>query len=276
MAKQSKYMPYAQAKAAALDLQLTSRSAYQKWHRETKCEYLPLYPERAYASEWESWNTWLGTANVFRGDIDKPVRNMWDAVKWAQEYAADHNLSTMREWLDHFDANQGALPEDIPLRPDTRYVEWNQVGWPTWLGTSVRGKILAARHSTALLAVCGVRTLQTPGNYYAIVQAEHGSEELKQILVHNGLKPLRVYKITEGEKEIAMEIVLRYGDNRDGLWYVPRINDLLFDFDMTLMPWQGDLSAPAKPVDVRLEWSEGKTPTPFWAVNGGNKTGEWD
>lgn len=240
MAKQSKYPPYEQAKAMALDLQLNSRSAYQKWHRETQCEYLPRFPERVYVKAWESWNAWLGTANVWRGDANQaPIRNLWDAVKWAQEFAAGHDINTMREWLNFFDEKKQELPADIPLRPDTRYVEWDTVGWPTWLGTTVRGRIESSKHSTALLAICSHATLNLPGNYYAIIQAEHGEAELRAILDANPqLKTLRMYKMLAEDKEAVFGVVNAFGRQEDNNWYIPRLNDFVFELDMMLMPYK--------------------------------------
>lgn len=232
--RKSRYQPYAQARATALDLQLNSRSAYVKWHTETKCQYLPRYPERVY-KEWVSWNDWLGTANVFKGDRQKPVRPMWEAVKWSQEFAGVHNISTMSEWLAYWKEHEDELPADIPARPDTRYVEWSQIGWKGWLGTDVRGRLLAAKQSTGLFAICSHHNLRMPGNKYALIQAEKGEAEFLQILRSEpDLRTVRCYKIDNELKEKVLETINLYGRDEGDGWFIPNVNDVLFELDQIL------------------------------------------
>lgn len=248
MSRKSKYPPYEQAKKMALELHLNSRSDYIKWHTDTKCEYLPRYPERAYADKgWESWNEWLGTANVFLGNVQAPVRPFWEAVKWSQEHCLLHDLNTMNEWLSYWEEHKDELPSDIPLRPDQRYVEWQQLGWKGWLGTDVRGKLAAAKQSTALFAICSFHSLSKPGNVYAIVNAEKGEVELLSILARaRELVPVRVYKMINDEKETVMNLVNKFRrDNKDDVFiprddgrgiFIPDIGELLFELDMILTP----------------------------------------
>lgn len=236
--RKSKYPAYDQAKSLALDLQLNSRSQYIKWHTDSKCNYLPRYPERVYPNEWVSWNDWLGTANVFRGEKITPVRPFWDAVKWAQAHAALHELDTMKAWVDWCQDHVEELPKDIPSRPDTRYVEWEQAGWKTWLGTDIRGRLLAAKTSTALIAVCSFHNLRRPGNFYAIVQAEKGEAELKQILdASKDLRVVRVYAMPNDVKEEVFAVVNTLGRREDDGWFVPLIGNLLYELDLMLQVW---------------------------------------
>jgi hypothetical protein len=237
--RKSKYPPYSQARIQALELQLNSRSDYIKWHADTKCQYLPRYPERVYR-EWVSWNDWLGTANVFKGDVVKPVRAFWEAVKWAQEFASSHKIDTMADWLAYTREHEDEMPDDIPLRPDTRYTEWSQIGWKGWLGTDVRGRMAAAKANTALFAICSHHNLRMPGNKYALVQADQGEAQLVRILgEQRDLRMIRCYKMDADVKEQVVAIIGQYGrDDGDG-WFIPNVNNVVFELDQLLEVYRG-------------------------------------
>jgi hypothetical protein len=237
--RKSKYPPYSQARASALDLQLNSRADYIKWHKDTKCQYLPRYPERVY-KEFVSWNDWLGTANVFKGDVVKPARPFWDAVKWAQDHAAVHKLDTMADWLLWVKEHEEELPTDIPPRPDTRYTEWSQIGWKGWLGTDVRGRLAAAKQSTALFAICSHHNLRMPGNKFALIQAEQGEAQLLNILKQAGdLRVVRCYKMDNELKEKVHELLAQYGRDEGDGWFIPNVNNVLFELDGMLQVYRG-------------------------------------
>ena len=237
--RKSKYPPYHQGRAQALDLQLNSRQQYIDWHTRTDCKYLPRYPERVY-KDWVSWNDWLGTANVFKGDAVKQVRPFWDAVKFAQSHAELHNINTMAEWLLWCKEHSEELPDDIPAHPDVHYAEWQQVGWKGWLGTDVRARLAAARHSTALLCLCSYHTLSKPGNIYAVVHADRGEGELRQVLAQDTtLRVVRAYKIGGDDKEIVMDCLNHFGRQEAEGWFIPNINDLLFELDNRLTVFVG-------------------------------------
>lgn len=240
--RKSKYPPYSQARQQALELQLNSRQQYINWHTETQCQYLPRYPERVY-KEWVSWNDWLGTANVFRGEIQKAVRPFWEATKWAQEFAALHELDTMADWINYWKEHEDELPSDVPMRPDQRYTEWSQIGWKGWLGTDVRRKVETAKMETALLCICSFHTLSKPGNVYAVIHAEKGEAQLRSIMERSrGLIPVRIYRLLNDEKEEVLELITKYGKRDTDGWFIPKINDMLFDMDMNLTIYKMNLT----------------------------------
>lgn len=238
--RKSKYPAYSHARQQALELQLNSRQQYIDWHTTSKCQYLPRYPERVYPKDWVSWNDWLGTANVFKGELynQKPMRSFWEAVKWSQEFCGVMELDTMASWLAYFKANPSELPHDIPLRPDQcqAYVTtWPQIGWKGWTGGSVDKVLATAKVSTALLCLCSFRGLTKPGNVYAIINAEKGEVELSQVLVaQRQLVPVRVYKMLNADKDAVIELIGKFGRREADGWFIPRVNDLLFELDMAL------------------------------------------
>lgn len=235
--RKSKYPPYQHARQQALELQLNSRQQYIDWHTSSKCQFLPRYPERVY-KEWVSWNDWLGTANVFKGDLfdGKTLRPFWDAVKWAQQHAGTHDINTMAQWIVYCKDHGDQIPADVPHRPDQRYTDWAQIGWKGWLGTEVRSKLVAAKQNTALLAICSHHSNRMPGNKYAIIQAENGEAQLINILgQHKDLVVIRVYTMENDLKEQVIALLSRHGRDEGDGWFIPNVNNLLFDLDMVLL-----------------------------------------
>lgn len=237
----SKFAPFSTARQAALELSLSSRAAYIKWHKEHNPAYLPRYPNRVY-KEFTSWNDWLGTQNVFAPNKDniKNVRPYWEAVKWAQKLAADHDIDTQQGWFDHIKKEGYKLPPDIPARPDTTYEEFVGNGWNTWLGKDIRGRLKAANVNTHIFAICSYWTLSVPRNYYAFVHAPTGVAEMKAKIDH--VKDLVVYRAYYWEPELQdqiNELFKRFSrDEGDGKMFVPELNSLLFELDMILERWR--------------------------------------
>ncbi len=235
--RKSKYPPYAQARATALDLQLNSRAEYIKWHTDNKITYIPRYPERVY-KDWVSWNDYLGTANIFNGELKKKsYRPFWDAVKWAQEFCSLHKIDTANEWLLWVKEHGDELPSDIPNRPETQYAEWD--GWRTWCGTDVRGRIEAAKQNTALLCLASHHSLKIPGNVYAIINVEQGASELEQIFKDNPtLWYVRAYHMEKELQDQVMDLISKNGkEHIEGMW-IENIGNLLFELDQLLRVWK--------------------------------------
>lgn len=235
----SKYPPYPQARATAIDLQLASASKYREWHRMNKIKYLPCFPERVYLDEWAGWNDFLGNQNIFKGEVKQDVRPYWDAVKWSQEFASLHSLDTIQDWNTYWKEHKDDLPKDIPLNPDAKYMEW--VNWGVWLGTDVRGRLLAAKTDTALLCICSRHSLSVPGNKFAIIQAEKGESELRSTLSRDKeLRVVKCYRMENEYKEQVLAVINKWGRNEGDGWFVPNINNVLFELDQLLVPFYGN------------------------------------
>jgi hypothetical protein len=233
----SKFPPFSTARQAALELQLQSRNAYIAWHKKHNPPYLPRYPNRVY-KEFVSWNDWLGTQNQFQPNKGKVWRPYWEAVKWAQKFAAENDINTMQEWIDHLKKDHVVIPDDIPRRPDVQYKQFVGNGWPVWLGKDVRARVKAAKVNTHIFAICSYWNLSVPRNYYSFVHAPTGVAEMRQKI--ESVKDLVVYRAYYWEPEIADQanvLFQRYAkDMGDGKMFVPNLNSLLFELDM-LLEW---------------------------------------
>jgi phage tail protein X len=228
--RKSKYPPLHQARATALDLQINSRADYIKWHTDNNITYLPRYPERVY-KDWVSWNDYLGTANIFNGELKKKhYRPFWEAVKWSQEFCTLHQIDTAVEWMKYYKEHTDEMPIDIPGRPETIYDEWD--GWKTWTGTDVRGRIASAKMDTALLCLANYNSLRMPGNVYAIIHANGGIAELQGVFKENSdLRYCRAYHMENDVKDIVLDLIAKHGtETPDGMFFA-NVNDVLFELD---------------------------------------------
>ena len=232
----SQFPPFSTARQAALELSLKSRVDYINWHKANNPPYLPRYPNRVY-KEFISWNDWLGTANVFSPNVKVDWRPYWEAVKWSQAFCAEHNISTMKEWVEH---PKEELPDDIPRRPDQQYDDFPQQGWKTWLGTDARRRVLTAMQRTHVIAFCSHHDLRVPGNYYSMIHAPQGGAELKEKLNSIQYKDLRVIKMylwDEAAKEKVLAVLNHFSkDMGEGMLFIPNINALFFELD-ALLDW---------------------------------------
>lgn len=237
--KNKRYLPYHKAVQYLREecKHLTTRTLYQKWHREVEPKFLPRFPERVY-DEWESWSTFLGTTNSFektraRKKGEKIVhRTFWEAVRYAQQKAKEHNITTREQWEQWHDS--GMCAKDIPKRPQLVYEEFVGTGWPVWLGTKVEAKVKTAKENVAVMCIASL--VDQPPNVVTVMIEGRGLEALKenwdQTIVG---RPYRVYKWEKDMVKYVDRLFNHHAFNRgDKMWLVPNMNALLFELDNIL------------------------------------------
>ena len=229
------YLPYHKAQEFARELHLTSRKQYWQWWDANKPAYIPKRPEKVY-EQWESWNMFLGTTNTFdkeRGTkIKKVYRPFWEAVRYAQQKAKEHNISTQGEWHEWHDS--GMCAHDVPKRPDQVYEEFVGSGWKVWLGKNIESKIKTAEQNVGVMALCACPG--EPANVIMRVVSGNGMAVLKEKYDDGVIgKPYRMYV---WEKEMIPQVdalFARHCHKRDeNVFVVPNMNALLFDLDAVL------------------------------------------
>lgn len=229
------YLPYDKAQECARELHLTSRKQYWQWWDANRPAYMPKRPEKVY-SEWESWNMFLGTNNTFdkeRGTKRKKTyRTFWEAVRYAQQKAKEHNITTQKEWHEWHDS--GMCASDVPKRPDEVYAEFLGKGWKVWLGKNIESKIETAKNDVAVMALCACPG--QPANVIIRVVSSNGVAGLKEKYEAGVIgKPYRMYK---WERELTAQVdgmFSRHCHKRDdNVFVVPNMNALLFDLDNVL------------------------------------------
>lgn len=238
--KSDTYLPYEDAVKyiQSLNPRPKNRAEYIRWHKVTHCGFIPRYPNRVY-TQWESWSLFLGTTNSFEqykgsfGDKQKIVyRPFWEAVRYAQQAAKDHNLKTKDDWEEWYDS--GMCPKDIPKRPYHAYTEFTGKGWPVWLGLKPEAKLVTAKQKVAVMAVC-----QTPGyppNVVSIVVEGNGFSAFKDRWDGTIVgKPYRIYNWETDLIPYVEKIFAQHSFEKGNKMYlVPNMNALLFELDNIL------------------------------------------
>lgn len=234
----TKFVPLKYAILIVQDHQIKSRSQYWKWHRKNKIQYMPRYPNRVYY-DWEGWNIFLGQANSFDKTKAqaKHYRGYWEAVRWAQKAAKQHNIQSKREWVQfHKDGN---VPNDIPRYPDSEYSEFAGKGWPVWLGKDLTGKMMSEQQAPQLFAIMQYTTNSQPANMIVARLFKGGETEGREYLENNpDQKVMKAYLWDPDKAEMikhAFETLA--SDQGDHNYLVNNLNDLLFELSTELKPW---------------------------------------
>lgn len=123
-------LPFEWLKAFVQHMGIQSRSEYWAARDHFKWgEWAPKVPNRVYKDDWQGWNDFLNTTNVFTARSRNPdfYRDYWSAVRWVRTL----NLNSIQEWKKYVDSDQ--LPLDIPENPSAVYKDqWR--GYKEWLG----------------------------------------------------------------------------------------------------------------------------------------------
>ena len=218
-----------------------TRAGFIKWRRaHPHLTFIPRQPHRVYTQEWTSWNDFMGgTMNSFEqhkarfaGKNKIVYRPYWEAVRYAQQAAKDHNLKTKGDWEEWYDS--GMCPKDIPKRPYQAYEEFTGKGWSVWLGLNVQAKVQTAEQQVAVMAIC-----QTPGhppNMVTVVVEGRGVSALRDGWDRTIVgKPYRIYNwekdLTPYVDRTFQQHTFNKGNN---MYLVPNMNALLFELDTLL------------------------------------------
>ena len=136
------WMPFDEARAFARSLKLTS---FPDWREYCKNgmnglpvlpDDIPKTPNKIYRDKgWLGFGDWLGTARIASFNY----RTFNDARKFAQSL----NLNNFGEWKKL--CEDGQIPNDIPLNPQTSYLKKGWVDKDDWLGTKIKWSFVKAR-----------------------------------------------------------------------------------------------------------------------------------
>ena len=150
--RNTKFVSFHHAMQMVREVGIASRKQFWDWIDSEGIAYIPKQPPRVY-KEWVSWNHFLGVTNSWEANGYTPgnYRPYWDAVRWSQAVANKNDLDTMKKWLAWYGDNKDNIPDNIPKRPDAYYDEW--AGWGTWLGTTIKGKIMTEKNAHGILAL---------------------------------------------------------------------------------------------------------------------------
>lgn len=232
--RKGNFLPFERAREIVRDMKFRSTKDFIEWKKTSNWKNIPRVPDRVYADKWQGWNDFLGTNNIFGGaQLKKYFRPYWEALAWAQRYAADNDINSAREWWIAHD--RGEVPEDIPKFPEKIYGDWD--GWDTWLGKSLRAKLIAEKNdSVELIALC--YTTWQPRNIIIVVHAKGGWSELKEHVEvkDQRLVPFKMYIVNGSEeKKKFLQIVEMFASKErsgGGEYLIHNMSSLLFELDM--------------------------------------------
>jgi hypothetical protein len=101
------------------------------------------------------------------------------------------------------------------------------------LGSNVEAKVVSAVQQLAVFALC--TQSWTPQNVIRVVVANDGIEELREIMLEDSLKPIKVYEFVREEAEVLQSIMHAMGSQQsDGTFIVADMNSMIFEFDCIL------------------------------------------
>lgn len=154
-AKTRAVLPYDIAKDTVNRLapHLSSATQYRRWRIETGSKFLPASPHLVYSNF--SWMDFLNTDNLTIGQRiyksrTKKVREMWAAIKWAQEYCQNNGINTAAAWQEA-KRKDSEIPKDIPMHPDNEYSDFP--GYKVWIGKTPLAHLEAAQRQTPILVL---------------------------------------------------------------------------------------------------------------------------
>jgi hypothetical protein len=134
-----KYRPFQEARVFARSLNLKSQREWNNFCQGQMTEKGTLPPDisaspyKTYVKTgWKSMGDWLGTGTIANQNI------IYRPFEDAREFARTLNLKTTTEWKKFCKGQmpeKGALPSNIPSKPNRTYAKSGWLGMGDWLGT---------------------------------------------------------------------------------------------------------------------------------------------
>lgn len=223
-------LPFEWLKAFVQSMGIQSRSEYWAAREYFKWgDWAPKVPNRTY-KEWQGWNDFLNTTNVFVSKSLDPsyYRDYWSAVR----YMRSLNLQSIKEWKDYLDSGQ--LPLDIPENPRVVYKEhWR--GFKEFLGFG-SAKVKVADYEKQEFWV--IYDDGRPGVFWWV---RLDIDQLAQVRTYEGVRIHRIYQYERELGDETHEILSKYStvfedDPRERETRL--MHQLIFDLDCQLLRTQ--------------------------------------
>lgn len=223
-------LPFEWLKAFVQQMGIQSRSEYWAAREYFKWgDWAPKVPNRTY-KEWQGWNDFLNTTNVFVSKSLDPslYRDYWSAVR----YMRGLGLQSIKEWKDYLDS--GELPLDIPENPRVVYKEhWK--GFKEFLGFgSAKAKVADYEKQEFWVVYDDGR----PGVFWWV---RLDIDQLAQVRTYEGVRILRIYQYERELGDVTHQILNKHStifedDPRER--ETNNLHPLVFDLDCQLLRTQ--------------------------------------
>ncbi len=181
----SKFVTFEHARRVMREENLDDVKSFKYWHKHNCPARIPSRPETIYRKEWQGWNDFLGTKNVFPL-IKKKYKSFTDAKRFARAL----HLTSSTDWYDY--CKRGKRPLDIPSRPAYYYRnEW--VSWKDWLGSDTSLKNIFKEVENVKILLFIIRMPNKPMNVFKI-NTTYGGQPAIMELVNDGGKILSIFE----------------------------------------------------------------------------------
>jgi hypothetical protein len=124
-----KYRPYAEARAFAHALGLSSAGEWRAFCKSGLPPDIPANPNQVYLHKgWTGWADWLGTTTIATD------RRQYRSYREAKAFVHTLGLKSANEWRAY--TKLGNFPKDFPVSPNRTYAKKGWSTWGDWLGTA--------------------------------------------------------------------------------------------------------------------------------------------
>lgn len=230
--RKSSNVPFEEAKKIVQSEGIQSRGQYMEWHKLNNPRKLPRFPNRAYASDWVSWNDFLATNNKFN-ERKRSHRPLAEVMAWVEKQKLN-DIKTKDDWIEYVIANRDKVPEDIPIRPDVVYKkDWRS--WPHFLGTKIKEKIEAQKkviEESALFYVIQEREYMDKRTVFTFGVEKGGKWALKEKWDVSKFRVVQMYRYDPNQIENVWKIIKQFSSSHFGAEHVrvvPNIHQLVWN-----------------------------------------------
>ncbi len=221
----------------------------QKWGIKSARQYrsfvqffqpsgFPSNAPRAYARQWESWETFLDSDNVFLAFKENAVAveellPYSEALAWTQS----KQFPTVDSFQEAFD--QGLVLKGIPRAPQVRYKEfYPKGGWKYFLGKKIESRLDAAKNVEAVCALCQ-NCNQQPNVLTLVISSQGGKALEKQIDANPELTAVKAYFWHHDFGDYIFEMLNTMGTKQsENSWLFSDLNNLYYELSSVLEPYR--------------------------------------
>ena len=200
---------------------ISSVRQYHKWWAYNTPAKIPKRPDRAYKSDWQGWNDFLGSHNPFPC-VKKKVRSFTEA----RSYVHQLGLKTKTAWIEYAKTNK--KPEDIPSRPDLMYrEEW--FTWNDWLGADIASVKRNIETADAIFFI--IQRQGRPRNVYQMGITLEGKQAIIDASIREEFRVVGTFysDMDFTWQHIADDVGKQYWDSgRQDEYVIPNISEFIF------------------------------------------------
>lgn len=221
MGRKKRSLPFVEARKIVHEERIESVAQYKKWHDLNKPAGLPKRPDRAYISEFTSWNDFLGNDNPF-----PIVKHKWRSYGEAKAFAQSLNISTRAQWFEMCD--NGGKPQDIPRRPDLYYRDKNEwISWGNFLGVTLLSRVQTVADTDTIFYI--IYNPRADKNYFKCGLTNGGLSSVNDFLRKINGRAVCTYFVPQTFKheKFMTDAGAEIDHEHKGYFYIPNMHTII-------------------------------------------------